>query len=625
MWFAGINPERLVLIAALAVAITTILYLLRLRRRSLGVAFLPLWQRVLRDYEATRLLSRLRRLISWLVSTALALLLVLALGDPRTYPPSNSRHIVALVDTSASMFASDGAQTRLDLARAELSKLIAGLGDNDQMLITQLSQTVLPLSTMTSDPVVLQNAASGLRGVHTGASIEAGIQFALDALTDKSEPEILVISDGAHAQNLERLEPRLAQSNVRLSYVAVGSTAQNVAISAFSVRRYPLDKSRYEVMLELTNHSDDAQTAHVTISGDGSAIEVNQIRLAPREVLLRFYNNLGGGNETLEASIRVDGNTDRLSVDDHAFALLPERKRSKVLAISPGNTYLEAALLLDEYLDVTLVAPNEPLPTGAFDVIVLDGVGVDLGTTRGARLYLNPPAAVSPVPINKSISDFGFDTWNRKSPLLAFIAPENIQVLEGSSFRPQPGDQVVGASELGPFLVEGKRDNQNFVALGFDPRKSDMVLRVAWPLFLLNSIQHLAQRDGTDYSSFATGDVWRLPVPAATDGVSLVGPMGTRTVYPSRAGILTYAGEFAGFYEILDKNETRISRFAANLRDTSESDLAVDTQLAVGTQTSSAPQGFTPHTRRELWALIVLTAVFVLFVEWFTYHRRITV
>lgn len=625
MWFAGLDPQKLVAIVAGVVATTVVLYLLRLRRRSIGVVFLPLWQRVLRDHDATRLISRLRRVLSWLLNTALALLIVFALSDPRTHPPSNSRHIVVLVDTSASMLASDHAGTRLDRAREALTNLIDGLGDGDQMLIAELKETVLPLSVMTHDPLVLRDAAKSLHGAHTGADWGSGIQFALDALVGKSTPELLIISDGAHATELATFEQQLAQANVLLSYVPIGQTLPNVAISAFSVRRYPLDKSRYEVMLELTNHSDEARTTRVTISGDGAPIEVNQLRLAPREQLLRFYDNLGGGNETLEATISVEGAADHLSVDNHAFALLPERKRSKVLAVSPGNTYLEAALLLDEYLDVTLIGPEDPTPEQPFDVIVLDGVDAKLGQSQGARLYLNPPAQVSPAPHNKRITDFGFDTWDRKSPLLAFIAPENIQVIEGNSFRPQSGDRVVGASELGPFLVEGKRDDHRFVALGFDPRKSDMVLRVAWPLFLLNCIQHLAQRDGADYSSFATGDVWRVPVPAGLATVTLNGPMGTRPVHPSRTGLLTYAGEFAGFYELVGNDETRLARFAANLNDTVESNLTVVDTLNVGSLQSAPPAGFKAHTRREWWVLLVLGALVGLFIEWFTYHRRVTV
>jgi Ca-activated chloride channel homolog len=625
MWFSGLDPKRLVLLAVSVVTATAILYLLRLRRRSLRVAFLPLWQRVLSEHDASRLLSRLRRILSWLLNTALALMLVLAMGEPRTYPPSNRRHLVVLVDTSASMLAVFGAGTRLEHARTELDKLIDGLGDDDQMMIAQLAQTVLPLSTMSSDRAVLRSAASELQGVHTGADLRAGIQFGLDVLAGKSEPEILVISDGAYRQELTELEARMNQDKVRLSYVPVGTDLPNVAISAFSVRRYPLDKSRYEVMLELSNHSDAGQTTRVTIAGDGLPIEVSQIHLAPREVLLRFYDNLGGGNETLEASITVEGNSDHLSVDNHAFALLPERRRSKVLAISPGNTYLEAALLLDEYLDVTLIAPGETLPHDAFDVLVIDGVDIDLGRTPGARLYLNPTKKTTPVSLGRALTEFGFDTWNRKSPLLSFIAPENIQVMTGNALQPQPGDQVIGASELGPFLLEGTRDNYHFVALGFDPRNSDMVLRVAWPLFLLNCVQHLAQRDGSDYSSFATGDVWRLPVQASSASLLLRGPTGTRTVHPSQAGVLTYVGETAGFYEILDQRENRLYRFAANLNDARESELRVEPHLTLGSHTSERPAGFRPHTRREWWAILVLVALVMWVLEWFSYHRRVTV
>jgi Ca-activated chloride channel family protein len=59
------------------------LYILKLRRRVVAVPFSPLWQRILRDKEATSLFSKLKRLLSLLLQLALLALLVLALGDPR--------------------------------------------------------------------------------------------------------------------------------------------------------------------------------------------------------------------------------------------------------------------------------------------------------------------------------------------------------------------------------------------------------------------------------------------------------------------------------------------------------------------------------------------------------------
>ena len=135
------------------------------------------------------------------------------------------------------------------------------------------------------------------------------------------------------------------------------SGARNVGITAFSVRRYPLDKSRYEVMLEVTNTGARAGGRRALArSATGTLVDLTQLRLKPGERLPRFYPNLSGASRTLEAQARRSPTAkDELPADDHAYALLPERRRAKVLVVTPGNTYLEAALLLDEYLDVQVV------------------------------------------------------------------------------------------------------------------------------------------------------------------------------------------------------------------------------------------------------------------------------
>src|SRR5690606_37873805 len=133
----------------------------------------------------------------------------------------------------------------------------------------------------------------------------------------------------------------------------------------------------------------------------------------------------------------------------------------RVLVVSSGNTYLQAALLLDEFLDVSLADPSQPIPNETFDVTVLDGVAPRLSAQHGALLYLDPPAEGAPIGHRQrrtQLRDFGFDTWEKKSPLLAFIAPENIQVAVGNALAPGPDDKVVGASEQGPFFVTGSRD-----------------------------------------------------------------------------------------------------------------------------------------------------------------------
>src|SRR6185503_9056006 len=121
---------------------------------------------------------------------------------------------------------------------------------------------------------------------------------------------------------------------------------------------------------------------------------------------------LAGASRTLEAAIKpVDGAQDDLPADDRAYALMPERRRARVLVVTPGNTYLEAALLLDEYLDVTLLEPSKYPPADAYDVTIFDGVAPTPAKHTGSLFYIglvDSPAA--PVKLGKKLQMFGFDT-----------------------------------------------------------------------------------------------------------------------------------------------------------------------------------------------------------------------
>ncbi len=316
---------------------------------------------------------------------------------------------------------------------------------------------------------------------------------------------------------------------------------------------------------------------------------------------------------------------DALAADNRAYALMPERRRIRVLVVSPGNTYLEAALLLDEYLQVQTVTPDQALPEGPFDVTILDNTAPKVRPEHGALFYLNPPALGSPVRHRRRIERFGFDDWERKSPLLRWITMENIQVMHGHSLAPERGDQVVGASVLGPILVSGTRQGQPFVALGFDPRDSDLVLRVAWPLLLLNTVNHFADEDSRYLSSFRTGEVWNVAAPSELSSAILLGPADHQTTVPVKAGYATVFGERAGFYELQDAHGQRLNAFAANLVDPHESRLQVTRNLTIGQANATQLAGFTPGVRRELWVYFVLAVIALSFLEWFTYHRWLTV
>jgi hypothetical protein len=630
MHLAGWPLSTILPIAAGAAALCVVLYILKLRRRPVAVVFSPIWREVLGDRESTRLFSQLKRILSLLLQLLLLGLLIFALGDPRRSAEAReTRSVVVLVDGSASMKASDVAPDRLAVARGEVSKLIAGLGESDRMLIALMDANLTPLSTMTSEQSELEQSLEQLRASDTRADLARGLSFALDSLRDAPNPEVVLVSDGAFGAEVLRSAPALA--GVRFSYVPVGKASDNLAVTSFSVRRYPLDASRYEVMLEIQNTNDKPAEVEFSLLGDGQVVETSRLTVEAGQKSLRFYSDRAGASRTLEARIAPATGQDHLEADNRAYALVPERRRARVLLVTAGNSYLEAALLLDEYLNVSQVAPGAPLPDGKFDVTILDGVRVALEPRLGGLLYLNPPDASQggPLAYGKPIEQFGFDTWDRKSPILSWIAPENIQVLKGHSLEPEPADQVIAASELGAILVGGRRAGQSFVALGFDPRDSDMVLRVAWPLFVLNTINQVIAEDTRYISSFRTGEVWNVALPADSEFAWITPPGGARQRVAAKDGWLAYPGLEAGFYQLVAVGpggvESPEFTLAGNLNDPDESRIAPAATLALGNVSAAAPQGFDPRANQPLWVYLLLAGLALSAVEWVTYHRRVTV
>ncbi|HEY2405813.1 MAG TPA: VWA domain-containing protein [Polyangiaceae bacterium] len=627
MFWAGLSGSTLLAAFGVAALLVVGLYILKLRRRPVAVPFARIWDSVLGDRVVDQLFSRLKRLLSLLFQLVLVTLLLLALGDPRPKASAlEGRHLVVLVDISASMKAIDVKPSRLDAAKAEVHKLVRALGSADRALIVEMGSVPSPVSTMSSDLTELEPAIDQLRAVDARANLEQALSFAVDSLQGLAKPEIVLVSDGALG-DLNELGRRVTLGNVALSYLRVGKSSNNVAISEFSVRRYPLDKSRAEVMLEVANTNDHPNQVELTLLGDGNVIDVTRLALGPNERLPRFYPDLAGASHTLEAKIRLaDGSPDDLPADDHAYALVPERHRARILLVTRGNTYLEAALLLDEYLDVTQVAPDRPLPAEHFDVAILDGVAPVLPSSVAAALYIDPSGPASPNSLGKELKDFGFDTWDKKSGALRFLALGDVQVSRGHALVPGAGDRVLGASEQGPIFVSGVRSGRRFFALGFDPRNSDWVLRVAWPLFVLNCINDFVEDDAGYLSSFRTGSVWQIPAPTASESAILIDPSGDRHVVPVKEGRAVYRGEEAGFYKLTTNvNADTASEFAANLSDLEESRIEPAREIALGGKHSTLPDLRSRRASREIWAYLLAAAALLSVVEWLTYHRRVTV
>lgn len=640
--FPGLSPSALVLSLLGVSALTVLLYILRLRRRPLLVPFLPLWENLLLDKQATALKSRLQRFLSLLLSLLLVGALVLALASPRLDTEKHGRSVVVLLDVGAAMAEQESGVSRLDLAKQRIQSWLGSFVGGDQILIVEMGVLPRPLLPFTTDMTEVEDALSEVRALDVHADLGAALAYGRDVLRGRESPQLVVVSAGALAPP----DDFAPQSYPPIAFESVAPkepprSLDNVAVTAFSARRYPLAGDRFEVLVEAVHRGTDAREVELVLyqaddrGRPGAVVELSRIRLEPDTLTSRSFENLAHAEHGLVAEVRyVNGPAEIFGQDNVARTLLAPRTPVSILVVGEPNTFLDAALLVEDSFVVKRVSADEYPPPGNSDVTIFDGVFPPRVASTGAAIYFGAPSAFGetyPVEAKGALEMFGFDTWSKDSIAFRLIDPYDVQVLRGSSLVPRAGDEVLGRSDGQPIFVSGKRDEGRFLALGFSPTQSDFVLRAVWPLFVVNLIDEVFPRGrGSVRLGYPTGEVWRPPVTAQPDEsrATVVGPLHWENppsqVVPVSEGRAVIFGEHAGFFEA--RTAQGVTRFASSLPALPKDRAVSQRELRLSANEPLPPvSGMEQRPTTEPWYWLLVGVLGVSFLEWWTFHRRWTV
>jgi hypothetical protein len=171
------------------------------------------------------------------------------------------------------------------------------------------------------------------------------------------------------------------------------------------------------------------------------------------------------------------------------------------------------------------------------------------------------------------------------------------------------------------------------VALTFDLHASDLPLRAAWPLLLLNAIDSFSAERETYASASSVGEPVAVALPSGAQRVRVVEPDGSERSLQVSAGSTTFTPTRAGLYRVHwraqaadgDPGSAGERWLAVNLAADSRRDLTPSKAMRVAGTQVAAPARERAALPAPIWALLVLAALLVLSAEWFSYHRRWTV
>jgi hypothetical protein len=569
---AAPSPAALAALGAAGGAAIVALYLLRLRRRRVQVSFAPLWLGAAGDARAARRTRRLRHWLSLALALALFGALLLGTADPRGAAVDRAgRSVVLLVDRSASMSATDEPGTRLGAAKRRAQVLAAGLGSADRALVAGFAADATAETGFEADPRRLARGIEAITASDEPGDLPRALAFAAAVLRGRPSPTIVLVSDGGFSADARRAAPVDPDGRaIDVRYAPVGRRGDNVGILAFAARRLPADPGAVETALIVQSFRPRPASVAVEIASGGSVVETIDLTLAPGERRRVRLPNLFPPEARLEARLSA---VDDLALDDRATATVPPLPRRRVLRVGGADLYLDGALLgLGRSVHVDRLPAAEAdraLARAAdYDLVIFDEATPRQAPSAGRYLYLDPRGPGSPFERRGSVRDPVIDpaSLRREHPLLRQVDLIDVNIAEASRLALAPGDVPLAASFGVPLVAARERPGLRVAALAFDPRRSDLPMRPAFPLLLANVLA---------WSARASDEA----APGGTSGTS---------------------------------------------REARESDLAPAATLALGGAALAPPDppARRPHLPAGRLALVVAAAL--LLVEWLSYHRRWT-
>ena len=471
-----------------------LLYFLRVRRQPHRVSSVMLWAPTRRDQRASALFQRLQLDPLLLLQALALLLLVLALARPTILVPGRSAdRLVLVLDTSASMQVGDVPPSRFRVAQARAAALVDEAGSGAEVMVIEAGAHPVVRVPFTRDHARARSGVWALEARDLPNRLDEAVRTAL-TLVPAGDPRVRVqvLTDGA-------FDPALTQefSDPRVRWVAVGGGARNVAITGFAVRKSYYGAYDYQAFVSLTNFADEPVRFPLTLTLDDRPLSDQSVALGPgvkRNVIVPFTHQ-GGGRLRVEAHAADD-----LAVDNTAVTILPAPAKLRVVLVSPGNLFLEKALRTDPQVVLETRAPGD-YAGGMLDadVVVLDGTAPPkIGPGRFVLVHALPGDV--PIQALGQLEEPTVLDWDRAHPVMRFVDLSKVSIESALRVRPLAAGRTLLEAVGGPLIYLLEEPQRKVVFVGFDLFKTDLPLRVAFPLILANSLRwlHPVALEGAD-------------------------------------------------------------------------------------------------------------------------------
>ncbi len=167
----------------------------------------------------------------------------------------------------------------------------------------------------------------------------------------------------------------------------------------------------------------------------------------------------------------------------------PPKKPLRVVVFSNEPALLKP-LLTSNQVEAVFESPSRYSADIPADIVILDRF-IPPSRPRVSSIWIEPPAAGSPIPVKGTRAGVKLESWRADNPLGAGIRTKDVLLASTEVFSPEPADLAVAESSEGPLIVI-RPSAPKIAAFGFHPLKSSMKYELATPLLIANSLRWMA-------------------------------------------------------------------------------------------------------------------------------------
>ncbi|MCB1257467.1 MAG: VWA domain-containing protein [Microthrixaceae bacterium] len=591
---------------ALGLAIPIVaLHILRSRRVEVTVASTLSWDEFDRPVAAARPWQRLRWSIPLILQLLAVALLALALAGPSLDTGKRSAdHLVIILDTSASMAATDGSPTRLASARSTVDELTSQMGEGSVVSVIAAGAPARVVASRL-EPSAIASRIDSLEPSEGGFDGEAASSLAIGMDSPRESVAYALVGDGGlTASDIQLLPAGTEFHKVGRRDANLGIT--NVVASASGERTH--------VQVTITNSGTSRRTAVTRVDVDGRDAASQSVTVGSRDSVEVGFDVPNGD----KIAIHLDSN-DLLALDNHAYAAGPSARELKVLRAGPDNLFLDALLATRPLVKVTPVATlaESTEPLGAFDLAIFDRVDVPSDISI-PFLAIASPSGAPGVTVTGTVEAPVAALIRNDTALLDGLDLRELAIASAQRIDAPAATTLIGSEDT-PLVVEGRSNGNPFVYMGFALNDSNFALLPTFPLFGDRTITTLG---GSDLAagSLNVGDP--IPIATGTD-VVVTSPSGTRIEV--RSGSVPPELDRTGIWTIESSGaaaDGAQKRLAVVNPAPGETEITPRTGLAIpGVEALASDKG-APVRRSLVFAAIILACAAVAAEWWFSARRR---